>query len=322
MNLLILAHKESDMTIENEGSNESTESTTTTENEEVNSQSTETPEGSNEPSEDTTVNKSSSYRLKYNDSEHDVTAEQALELAQAFADNRSRLEKYDELEKNNQLFESLVENLKSNPLALLDNLGLNTRELAQDYLSQMDEYDALSDNEKERLALKQELEAIKAENQTREEQEQERIQQEENERFETLVQEQEKFVESSVLDALANNPALPDTPETVMRMTELLYTALNEGIDIEPEDLVEHVKNDIQTEMSTIASKMSGEELYNMLGEETCAKLREYDLSRVKTPTQFHTTSTQTKPTTTQTRQGDEGYLTEDQARQFLESRI
>lgn len=311
--------------MDTQDSNEPTENTQTESSQETNTAPVN--EGSsgasseNEAPENQAVNKSSSYKLKYNDSEHDVSVDQALELAQAFADNRSRLEKYDELEKNNQLFESLVENLKSNPLSLLENLGLNTRDLAQNYLKEKEDYESLDENEKERLALKEELESLKRENQTREEQEQERQQQQEEERFETLVQEQEKFVESSVLDALEKNPALPDTPETVMRMTELLYTALNEGIDIEPEDLVEHVKNDIQTEMSSIAGKMSGEELYNMLGEESCAKIRKYDLSRVKKPNPFHAhvsqSVNQTKPT-----EEPQGYLTEDQVREYLESRI
>ena len=103
----------------------------------------------------------------------------------------------------------------------------------------------------------------------------------EEEAFHKMIEAQDSQISSSISKALEWS-SLPKTPESVMRLSNLMYQALNEGQNVDPSDLVEAVREDYHHEFSGLAEAMSGEQLCKMLGEGALKKIREYDLGRLK----------------------------------------
>lgn len=87
---------------------------------------------------------------------------------------------------------------------------------------------------------------------------------------------------AKIMQALKTG-GLPQTPEAVERMAQLLYRAVENGYDLSADDLVEQLKNDYRTDISAVLGGLEGDQLLALLGEANAKKLREADLKRLRT---------------------------------------
>lgn len=97
------------------------------------------------------------------------------------------------------------------------------------------------------------------------------------------VQKFEQHYEKTILGALELG-GLPKTPEAAARMGQYLARAMESGMDLSPQDLVEVVRKDYQTDLSALLGEATGEQLLQILGEVNAKKLRDADLARLRNP--------------------------------------
>ncbi len=86
-----------------------------------------------------------------------------------------------------------------------------------------------------------------------------------------------------ISEALASS-GLPKTAKTVKRMAELMYKNLDMGLDLEPQHLVQIVREDYLSEIKELFSATDGDSLLKLLGDDVANKIRKSDLARLKTP--------------------------------------
>ncbi len=75
--------------------------------------------------------------------------------------------------------------------------------------------------------------------------------------------------------------ALPQTPRTVARIAAYIEGCKRQKINYSLESIIDHVKNDYQTEFQTLYGNVEVEKIAEMLGEEVISKIRKWDNERV-----------------------------------------
>lgn len=102
---------------------------------------------------------------------------------------------------------------------------------------------------------------------------QEKVQQRRTEISETLSKAMEKTVLSKNKETAAS---------TLREMATYMRAAKENGIDVTPEELAEHVENKRYKEYGALVETLDGEALVKFLGEGLVNKIRKYDLSRLR----------------------------------------
>lgn len=98
-----------------------------------------------------------------------------------------------------------------------------------------------------------------------------------------LEQQYAQDYDRKITEALATS-GLPKTPKTVKRMSALMYQNLNLGLDLDPKDLVQIVREDYLSEIKELFGSTDGDTLLKLLGDDVANKIRKSDLARLKAP--------------------------------------
>lgn len=98
-----------------------------------------------------------------------------------------------------------------------------------------------------------------------------------------LEQQYAQDYDKKITEALSSS-GLPKTPKTVKRMAALMSQNLNLGLDLEPKDLVQLVKEDYLNEIKELFGATDGDTLLKLLGDDVANKIRKSDLARLRTP--------------------------------------
>lgn len=98
-----------------------------------------------------------------------------------------------------------------------------------------------------------------------------------------LEQQYAQDYDKKITEALSSS-GLPKTPKTVKRMASLMSQNLNLGLDLEPKDLVQLVREDYLSEIKELFGATDGDTLLKLLGNDVANKIRKSDLARLKTP--------------------------------------
>lgn len=172
--------------------------------------------------------------------------------------------------------EEFMHRLKSNPIEVLNDpdLGVNFREIAEQYLAEQLEQEMMSPEEKR---IKQAEQIIRE----REEEQRKAKEREQNEEVERLKNHYSQDYEKKITTALETG-GLPKTPKTVRRMAELMKMNLSHGLDLEPTDLVTLVREDYVKEIKEIFGSSEGDQLLGLLGDDIANKIRKSDLQKLK----------------------------------------
>ncbi len=161
-------------------------------------------------------------------------------------------------------------------------IGVDVKKFAEDYVwEQIQQEQREAEWKKDPAAKKryedeQELKSRREQDAAREAEGKTRAQQESQQRY-------EKGYEQKIMKALEIG-GIPKTPEAASRMAEYLYRAVEQGIDLSPEEIVDQVRNDYMSDLTSVLGAADGEQLLALLGEQGAEKLRKADLKRLKSP--------------------------------------
>lgn len=153
-------------------------------------------------------------------------------------------------------------------------IGVDVKKFAKDLVWEEIQDSQLSPQEREQRAKDRELEEYKSKDQRNKEEQSAREQRERQTRFETSY-------EQKIMKAL-DVGGIPKTPEAAARMAEYLFKAVENNVDLGPEELVHQLRNDYRSDFHSYISEADGEAIMALLGDKNLEKLRQADLKRLK----------------------------------------
>lgn len=193
-----------------------------------------------------------------------------LQKARAFG---KRSQEYSDLEKT---VRSFVEELRKNPRKVLadPNLGVDLKNLAKEIIEEEIENSQKSPEQLKSEKMEAELKAIKEEREKEKKDSQqkefERLQQQEYERYEMLV------------DKALSKSDLPASPYIVGKMADYMLIGLQEGLDVQPEDVIPLIRDEMQHDLKQMFAVMPDEVIEQLVGKDVLTRLRKKNLSKAK----------------------------------------
>jgi hypothetical protein len=185
--------------------------------------------------------------------------------------------KFQESNTQAQKLKQVMDELKTRPFEILQNLGVDTRKMAEDFLIQKMEEEALNEDQKRALAAERRVKELEAK-QVEEDKAKEKKEMA-GEVAKLKTQFEQEFI--SALD----EEAIPNTPQTVARMARYMEDAQRyEGIEMTAKQAAGLVKQDIIEETRAIYGNISAEKIEEMLGSAVIKKVKQHDLSKIKSP--------------------------------------
>ena len=171
---------------------------------------------------------------------------------------------------------NFLQELKTNPKKALSNkaIGIDVKKFAQDIIEEEIAQMQKSPEQVEKERLEKELKELKE----RMEREKEEFRQKELERH----QEQEWQRYDSLFTKALETAELPKTPYTTKKMADTMLAALDEGIQVEPADIVGIVKEEILKDIEDMFSAMPSEVVSKIVGKKHLDNIRKTNLSKAK----------------------------------------
>jgi hypothetical protein len=189
------------------------------------------------------------------------------------ADHKSR--EYSQLESEVGAF---IQELRKNPKKALSNpaIGLDIKELAASILQEEIERSQKSPEqlraEEAEAKLQELMEQREKEKQENEARELERLTEREYERYDNLM--------SSALET----SDLPKSPYVVKKLTEYMIMAVENGIDVDPKDVIPLIRQEIHSDISQMFGAMPAELIEQIMGKDTLGKLKNHRKAAVAKP--------------------------------------
>lgn len=252
------------------------------------------PEENKEPADDQKT-APKKYKVKIDDEELEVDED---EVVRGYQHARAANKKFQEAAAERKAAEQAKEEakrvaedrwakLKTDPFKVLSELGINPRELSEEYLLKALEEEMMSPAEKEKAELTKKLQEYEAKEKTAKEQEEAvKKQEEEKTKQEEILQLQKKYeqeYESQFIKALESTK-LPKNPTTIRRIAEIVMQFQQQDIDIPVEHAIRIVEQDYNRGISELVKSLEGDSLVQFLGNDVVDKIRKHTLSKVKNP--------------------------------------
>jgi hypothetical protein len=261
-------------------------------NTEVAGEEQNAPESTPEPSE----SKSSKHKIKVDGEEIVVDIESQLdELLAAYSKVKASNKRFEEAaierkraSEEKAKVEELKNKMKSDPWAILSELGTDPRKMAEDYLIKQLEFDSLTPEQKKALDLEAKLKEYEDREASAKKAEEERAKAEEDEKnkkeIERLSHEYAKQYEAEFLEALSATK-LPRSPALVKSVAEKMHTALEQGYELSVKQAVKIVEREIMDYKKALIKDMDPDMLADFLEEDGLKKVRQRDVKNLKNPT-------------------------------------
>jgi hypothetical protein len=218
------------------------------------------------------------FKIKVDQKEEDVEIDlnNEEELKRHIQMSRAAQKRMQEAATTRKQAEDFIKMLQTDPISVLTNpnLGVDFRRIAEDYLYKQIVEEQLTPEQK-RL---QEAERIIKE---REEEVKRKREDSERSQMEQLQNHYAQDFDKKITEALKSSN-LPKTPKTVRRMAELMHRNLSHGLELEPSQLVEFVRQDYLNEIKELFGNTEGDILMSLMGDDIANKLRKADLARIK----------------------------------------
>lgn len=148
------------------------------------------------------------------------------------------------------------------------------RALAEKYLTKKIQEQSLTPEQRKRIEMEEKLRGYEeGEKNQKAEAEQKQIQQ--------LEQHYAQEYQKTIVTALQSSN-LPKNPFTVKRMAELMSKNIKHGLELEPNQLAQLVKEDYQKELVSLIGGSDPDQIISMFGEEMTNKIRKADLAKLK----------------------------------------
>jgi len=159
---------------------------------------------------------------------------------------------------------------------ILEKLGHDTRKLTEEYVWEQLEREKMNEDQRRAYEWEKKARALEAKQQQQEAEKQRQIAIAEQEK---LSQEYEAEFEKALTEV-----DIPKDRYSVSKMAYYMESALTEGIEISAKDAALLVQQDIENDYKEKAEKYSPEQLVKLFGDKMIAKLKNYDLSKIKSP--------------------------------------
>ena len=206
-----------------------------------------------------------------------ITESELVTRASKVSGSDKRFEEAASVRKQQQAF---LDQLKSDPMAVLSDsrIDIDRKALAEKWL--MDELERESQDPRD--ARLKEYETKEAEAAKQEEQ---RVVQEKQAEFQRQI-DQKKTEVADVIHKAMENTKLSKNPQiasqVLREMAMYMRSAKQQGVDLTPDELVQHVESSRYTGYHTLANSLEGEELIDFLGKDVIKKIRSADLKRLR----------------------------------------
>lgn len=210
--------------------------------------------------------------------EFDATDEEAVkrEIMKARGANK-RFESAAQMRKEAEQAFSMLKDPASLRQILQDpRVGVDLKKFAEDYVWEQIQEAQLTPEQKAQRDKDRRLAEYEDRDRQAAEAGKTRQQQEQQAQYETGY-------ETKITKALETG-GIPKTAAAVSRMAEYLYRAVEHGVDLSPEDLVDQVRTDYMADFTSVLGAADGEQLLKIIGEANAEKLRKADLGRLKNP--------------------------------------
>lgn len=228
-------------------------------------------------------NSSKKWKLKIDGAEEEVDEPELIRRAQIGQAGYKRMQEAASKQKE---LEAKFKEFEADPIKFFSKSGKDFREVAEQFL--------IGELEKEQMSPEQrrlrELEA-----RVKEQEEKERQIKEDMEKQELTRQEQ-RFAEEydrGVAKALEST-GLPRDPYTVKRMANYMLEALENDIDLSPDEAALMVQEDYQKELKSFLNSL--DDPTSFLGEELMGRFRKSDLAKVKAQPQHTPKNSDERP--------------------------
>lgn len=189
------------------------------------------------------------------------------------ADHKSR--EYSQLENEVGAF---IQELRKNPKKALQNpaIGLDIKELAASILQEEIER---SQKTPEQLRV-EEAEAKLQELMAEREKEKQEL---EARQLEMLTEREYERYDNLMSSALESSD-LPKSPYVVKKMTEYMIMAVENGIDVDPKDILPIIRQEIHSDIQQMFGAMPAELIEQIVGKETLGKLKKNRVATANKP--------------------------------------
>lgn len=161
--------------------------------------------------------------------------------------------------------ESFIQALKTNPIEILEQMGIDTKDMSEKRLQEEIKKMEMTDEERRIAELQKELQDLKSK--------------EEAAKKQMELQEQERLrnqyaaeYERDLLDAI-DHSGLPKNPEVIQRLAQYMHSALKLGIDLNFKDLIPLVQESLQNDMMSLLGSLPIEQIMKVLGDDNISKI-------------------------------------------------
>lgn len=189
-------------------------------------------------------------------------------------------QKFKEIAEARKQMEEFKRKLLEDPISILsnENIKIDRQALAEKWLLEKLE----QENSDPRDLKIREYEERERQLQREQEQLKERHAREEHER---VVESKRQEIAETIAKAMENTVLSKNDvikSQVVREMASYMRAASEQGIDVTPDQLVEHVEHSRYAGYHALANGMEGEDLISFLGESVVNKIRKADLKRIK----------------------------------------
>ena len=167
----------------------------------------------------------------------------------------------------------LVSQFDKDPATLLKRLGPKGYEIAEQILLEQLQLQSMPPEQRKMMELEAQLAKYK-------EQEELTKKQQEEQKMAQLEAQQAEILQAKIIDGLKSAGA-PTTPEAVKRMASIYLKNMELGLELDPTDLAEEYKKEVQGYLSNTFKDASIEQLIAMFGPDVIKKLRQHDLKQM-----------------------------------------
>jgi hypothetical protein len=213
------------------------------------------------------------HKLKIDGREEELPEDEVIKWAQL---GRASQKRFQEASATRKQAEDFIQMLKTDPRKVLSDpsIGVDLRKFSEEYLSEQLKLESLTPEQRQIRDMQEQLKA----NETEKKQAAETRRQEE---FQKATQHYTQEYETGIMDAISSS-GLPRTPYIVKRMTDYMSSALQNGLDLEPKNVVELVRQDYITDTNALYGQLDGDTLLKILGDGVANKIRKADLARIR----------------------------------------
>jgi hypothetical protein len=176
-----------------------------------------------------------------------------------------------------KLYEKEVGRLKSDPWAVLQELGLDPDEMAELRIQQRIEEMKKSPEQLEREKIQAELQAAREESRKLKEER-------DSEQFEKMKEQAAVQIESEIEQALDAHKTLPKSRHIVKRIADSMLWAINNGYEnVSAEDVMPLVEKEWRDEMSRLMDDSPEDILEQLIGQRNLERMRAKRLNAMNT---------------------------------------